>query len=102
MHGIEQAVEILSSHGILFHTNHSAGSNSAKNAKLVGSVTRVYDKALKGYIFALDSANCKLQFPKDEKVSLALNQAYLCLQINIPATKPCSLELTITDNSKVY
>jgi len=46
--------------------------------------------------------NCKLQFPKDDKLSLALLQPFLVLQIFIPKGKPFTLELLIADSSKVF
>lgn len=94
-------VEILTAQGTRCLLN-LLGGGSLKYAKALGSVTKAYDKTSKGYIFLMDSSsNCKLQFPKDEKQSLALIQPYLVLQIYLIKGKPFTLELTVLDSSRV-
>ena len=87
---------------VRYNSDVKLGANSLKNAKTAGSVTKVYDKALKGYTFDLEvNSKSKLQLPKDDKASLSLTQPYLVLQVLTMSGKQFSFEVVITDNSKV-
>jgi len=78
------------------------GKISAANVKIIGPVTKAYEKQIKGYAFMMDSSSaCKLQFPKDEKQYLGLIQPYLVLQIYIPKSKSFTIELLLSDSSTV-
>ena len=77
------------------------GSNPTQNWKLSGPVQKVYDKAVKGYIFHCDGGpNAKMQLPKDDRRSLGLVQPYLVLQVCVSMTKPFALELSLTDTAR--
>ncbi len=77
------------------------GSGGLKQAKTTGTVVRVYEKQVKGYVYQLEANNsCRVQLPKDEKQSLGLTQPYLVLQLYLPSGKAFNLELTISDNVK--
>ncbi len=84
-----QIIEILTPHG----------TTSLKNAKIFGgSVSKTYDKQLKGYFYPLDSSSssgAKIQFPKDEKAGLGLTFPFLVLQILIPSGKQFGFEVSI-------
>jgi len=43
----------------------------------------------------------KMQFPKNEKQDLGLVQHYLVFQIYVPVGTPFSLEIVVTDTTKV-
>jgi hypothetical protein len=69
----------------------SSGSNPLINCKLAGDkgIQKVYEKAVKGYIYSLTGAAFKLQLSKDEtKSSLHCMQQFLVLQIYVPAGQP--------------
>eukprot|EP00830_Metopus_es_P004841 TRINITY_DN14463_c0_g1_i1.p1 TRINITY_DN14463_c0_g1~~TRINITY_DN14463_c0_g1_i1.p1 ORF type:complete len:124 (-),score=10.38 TRINITY_DN14463_c0_g1_i1:136-507(-) len=79
------------------------GTGSLKHVKVVGSVPKVFDKEVKGYIFSIDTASsAKIQIPKEEKISLGLIQPYLVLQVLLSDEKQFSLELVVTDTLKVF
>ena len=79
----------------------ASGSNPTSNWKVSGAVQRVYDKSVKGYVFCCEGGpSAKMQLPKDDRRSLGLVQPFLVLQINVPATKPFALELSISDTSR--
>ena len=60
------------------------GSNPTNNWKVVGAVQRVYDKAVKGYVYQCSGGpTAKMQLPKDERRSLGLVQPYLVLQLMV-------------------
>jgi len=44
----------------------------------------------------------KMQFPKNEKQDLGLVQHYLVFQIYVPVGTPFSLEIVVTDTTKVF
>jgi hypothetical protein len=68
----------------------------------VGTVQKIYEKAVKGYIFQLDSNSAnKIVIPKDDKLSLAIIQPFLVFQIMLPVGKSFTLELAISDSCKV-
>ncbi|KAH7332473.1 hypothetical protein KP509_20G089200 [Ceratopteris richardii] len=74
------------------------GSNPVSNCKLFGkSVQKVYDKAVKGYVYNCSSMSSKIQLPKDEKTGLQLVQPYLVLQIFVPQGHQFSFELRTAD-----
>ncbi|KAH7332472.1 hypothetical protein KP509_20G089200 [Ceratopteris richardii] len=74
------------------------GSNPVSNCKLFGkSVQKVYDKAVKGYVYNCSSMSSKIQLPKDEKTGLQLVQPYLVLQIFVPQGHQFSFELRSLD-----
>jgi hypothetical protein len=74
--------------------------------KVVGSVQRVFDKALRGHVYQLMSngAQTMLQLPKEDKSKqgLGLVQPCLVLQVFLPQNrdKPFALEVGVTDNSR--
>ena len=62
---------------------------------------KVYDKAVKGYVYHCEGGpTAKMQLPKDERRSLGLVQPYLVLQINVSMTKPFAMELSLTDTAR--
>ena len=74
------------------------GSNPVANWKVAGSVQKVYEKAVKGYVYRCDGGpSAKMQLPKDDRRSLGLVQPYLVLQLHVPEAKPFSLELSVSD-----
>lgn len=78
------------------------GKTTASSVKLIGPISKTYEKLIKGYAFIMDNnSTCKLQFPKNEKDCLGLIQPYLVLQIYIPKSKSFTLELVLSDPSKV-
>ena len=92
----------------------SAGKNPTAHCATRGLVSRVYERAVKGYAYALSGAGpqggvvtsggAKLQLPRDAKKGLGLVQRYLCLQLELPAEGgglPLSLELAVTDGKGV-
>ena len=92
MHGAEQILDILSPHG----------NTGLKNAKVTGTISKQYDKQLKGYLYPLDaSGGNRIQYPKDDKIGLSLLQPFLVLQVYIPTGKQFSFELSVTDTNKV-
>ena len=77
------------------------GSNPTQNWKVSGPVQKVYDKAVKGYVFHCDGGpNAKMQLLKDERRSFGLVQPYLVLQVCVSMTKPFALELSLTDTAR--
>ena len=60
---------------------------------------QVFDKAVKGFILALESPGLKMTIPADDRHSLNLIQPYLVLQVWIDQGQSFSLELAITDSS---
>ena len=57
---------------------------------------------IKGYIYELDGGiKTKMQFPKEDKQELALVQHYLVFQIFLPVGTAFSIEITVTDTTKV-
>jgi Protein of unknown function (DUF667) len=63
---------------------------------------KFYEKAVKGFVVLIDSHNTKLTMPGSDKLTLALVQPYLVLQVFIMPAQPFTLEIAITDisNSK--
>ena len=62
----------------------ASGSNPTERWRISGTVTKVYDKSVKGYVFRCDGGpSMRMQLPKDERRSLGLVQPYLVLQINV-------------------
>jgi len=77
------------------------GSNPTANWKVAGAVQKVYEKAVKGYVYRCDGGpSAKMQLPKDDRRSLGLVQPYLVLQLHVPEAKPFSLELSVTDTAR--
>jgi hypothetical protein len=77
----------------------SSGSNPLVNCKLAGEkgIQKVYETAVKGYIYTLTGAASKLLLPKDErKSSLHFLQQFLVLQIYVPAGQHFALELGVS------
>lgn len=77
----------------------SSGSNPLVNCKLSGEkgVQKVYEKAVKGYVYTLNGAASKLQLPKDErKAPLHFLQQFLVLQIYAPAGQHFAIELGVS------
>mmetsp|Transcript_56290 Transcript_56290/g.89368 ORF Transcript_56290/g.89368 Transcript_56290/m.89368 type:complete len:1013 (+) Transcript_56290:149-3187(+) len=74
--------------------------------KVVGSVQRVFDKALRGHVYQLMSngAQTTLQLPKEDKSKqgLGLVQPCLVLQVFLPQNreKPFAVEVGVTDSSR--
>eukprot|EP00198_Chlamydomonas_reinhardtii_P002011 XP_001691347.1 predicted protein [Chlamydomonas reinhardtii] len=77
------------------------GQNPLSAWKVSGpqkGVQKVYDKALKGYVFAC-GAGCKMALPRDDRSSLGLSQPHLLLQLEIGLGGPFSVEVGVTDSS---
>ncbi|KAG2436077.1 hypothetical protein HYH02_011588 [Chlamydomonas schloesseri] len=77
------------------------GQNPLSAWKVSGpqkGVQKVYDKALKGYVFAC-GAGCKMALPRDDRSSLGLSQPNLLLQLEIGLGGPFSVEVGVTDSS---
>ena len=58
----------------------SSGKNPTASAATKGGVSRVYERPIKGYAYALD-AGAKLQLPRDASKGLGLLQPFLALQV---------------------
>ncbi|KXZ42223.1 hypothetical protein GPECTOR_179g246 [Gonium pectorale] len=75
------------------------GQNPLAQWKVSGpqkGIQKVYDKALKGYVFVA-SGGCRLALPRDERAALGLTQPHLLLQLEVGVGVPFSLELGLTD-----
>lgn len=78
----------------------TSGKNPLEKWKVTGTVSKVFDSAVKGYIYNLDGQS-KIQIPKDDlKESLGLIQPFLVLQIYIPVGKNLHIEVGVTDSTK--
>jgi len=78
------------------------GKLLSKNAKLIGPVSHIHDIALKDTVLALHhNPGCRIQIPKEERLYLGLREKYILLQIFILQNKSFSLELLLSDTSKV-
>ena len=87
--------------GVAVEVFGANGSNPVANWKVAGSVQKVYEKAVKGYVYRCDGGpSAKMQLPKDDRRSLGLVQPYLVLQLHVPEAKPFSLELSVTDTAR--
>jgi hypothetical protein len=57
---------------------------------------------MQGYIYEVDAGtNSKIQFPKEDKQDLGLVQRYIVFQIFLPYGTPFSLEMALSDTTKV-
>lgn len=70
--------------------------------KLAGKITKEYDSSVKSYVNLLHVAGVsKMQIPKDEKTFLGIVQSYVVFQIYIFSPKSLSIEIAISDTTKV-
>jgi hypothetical protein len=102
-----------------------AGKDPAARCAVRGSVTKVYERSVKGYAFALDGdsgvssgatqgggalaysggGSARLQLPRDAAKGLGLVQRFLALQLELPpgcgeGRGALSVELAVTDGKK--
>jgi hypothetical protein len=90
---------------------HAASQDKLKPLYRTTNVTgnnKVFDKDLKSismptsaFVLEFTSANSKMHLPRDDKSSLYLIQQYLVLQIYLTSGMPWSIELVISDLTKV-
>ncbi len=78
----------------------TSGKNPLEKWKTTGSIQKVFDSEMKGYIYTLDGQS-KIQLPKDDKEQLGLIQPFLVFQIYIPLGKNLHIEVGVTDSAKV-
>ncbi|GIL53022.1 hypothetical protein Vafri_8735, partial [Volvox africanus] len=77
------------------------GQNPLAQWKVSGpqkGVQKVYDKALKGYVF-VSSGACRMVLPKDDRSTLGLVQPHLLLQLEVGVGTPFSVEVGLSDAS---
>ncbi|GIM07055.1 hypothetical protein Vretimale_11292 [Volvox reticuliferus] len=77
------------------------GQNPLAQWKVSGpqkGVQKVYDKALKGYVFVSTGA-CRMALPKDDRSTLGLMQPHLLLQLEVGVGTPFSVEVGLSDAS---
>jgi len=73
-----------------------------KSPKVSSSKSHTFSQHAQGYIYELDDAmKTKIHFPKNDKQELGLVQHFLVLQLFIPEGVPFSLEIVISDTTKV-
>lgn len=78
-----------------------SGNDPLKVFKTSGSVTKIYDRGVKGFVLALEkdgtasSATCP-----SSKNSLGIVQPLLIVQLQIDSTKPFSIEIVVSDKAK--
>lgn len=76
---------------------------SKKNWKSIGPVMSEFDQSLKGYVLSLINGGVsKIQIPKSEKNLLGIVQPYVALQIYLHSSKSFSMEISISDITKVF
>jgi hypothetical protein len=68
--------------------------------KATGKVGKIYDKAVKGFLFSMQGAMARIALPKDSRKGLGLQHPYLVLQFCLPLGKALSIELVVTDGSR--
>jgi len=77
------------------------GKKAESLYKSFGSVKKVYDQSVKGFVLAMEGGrDVRLQLPPAEKESLGLIQPYLVLQMQVPVGKGVSFELSVLDQDK--
>jgi hypothetical protein len=83
--------------------SNNLDKDSSKPWKFAGKITKEYDSTVKGYINLLHVPGVsKMQIPKDDKLSLGIVQSYIVFQIYIFTPKSLSIEIAISDTSKVF
>lgn len=76
----------------------TSGSNPIENWKVSGAVHKVYDKQVRGYIFACAGGpSIRMQLPKDDRRSLGLVQPFIVLQLFLAEDKGFSLAIQVSD-----
>ncbi|CAD7928450.1 unnamed protein product, partial [Amoebophrya sp. A120] len=92
--------------GPSFEVLTTQGSNPTVSWKVAPTVQRVYDKAIRGYIYhsSQSATSPSLQLPKDANRSLQLFQPILVFQLllceDVQKDRTFTLELGVTDGSK--
>jgi len=88
--------------GPLFEVFTASGQNPLSNLKISGTVKKLFDKSVRGYVYECDSggAQNRMSLPKDEKKGLGLIQPCLCVQLYVPQSRPFSLEINVQDAFK--
>jgi hypothetical protein len=70
------------------------GKTPSKGWKISPSISKVYDRTVKGFVFLIDkSNNATMQIPSTNKETLGLTQRYLVFQIRCFANKPITIEI---------
>jgi len=79
-----------------------SGKELAKNWKFSGQIVKDYDQFLKNYTTNLiNGGSSKIQIPPNEKITLGIVQGYIVFQIYVFSLKSFSIEIFISDTSKV-
>jgi hypothetical protein len=69
---------------------------------LTGKLSKEYDSSVKGYVHMLNSGGVsKMQIPSNDKNHLGIVQSYIVFQIYVFSPKSFSIEIAISDTSKV-
>ena len=61
---------------------------------------KVYEKGVKGYVMVFKNSPGRMQFPRDTRLGMALQQPLLVLQVLVPEDRPFSVELSVTDRQR--
>ena len=76
---------------------------SVHEAKIIGSINKVYDKQIKSYYYGITTSSVsRFQIPKNDQSGLNLCYSTIVLQIWIPRGRIFSFEVMTTDNNKVF
>ena len=73
-----------------------------KNWKYSGKIAQEYDSQAKGYVTILNSGGAsKMQIPSNDKQSLGIVQCYIVFQLYLFSPKLFTIEISVSDTSKV-
>ena len=73
---------------------------AAWNSQGGKAVRKVYEKGVKGYVMVFKNSPGRMQFPRDTRRGMALQQPLLVLQVLVPEERPFSVELSVTDRQR--
>jgi hypothetical protein len=71
-----------------------------KNWKFTSKNVKEYDPPVKGYVNIINGIG-KMQIPSNDKNSLGIVQSYIVFQLFVFSPKSLSIEIAISDTSKV-
>jgi len=82
--------------------SNSLGKDLTKHWKFSGQIVKDYDQYLKNYTTNLiNGGSSKLQIPINDKITLGIVQGYIVFQLFVFSLKSFSIEIFISDTSKV-